>query len=498
MKNLQLVAGIKEASTRACVMANMSSVAKDRHALEPPGLCTDTEARELLQRLCPLLEALGAQAKHPNLMKENAIDSIGRILNESDPEPYRVGLLQAQARLKVHLRCRTHEVLFVQSSEKLPYAQRARCVPIRRSNEVARRLGPSERGMAELFVDFGNSASILVKQQARPGAMLVLCTSVTKKKKVLSATLDEAGSVALEKLFDGAGHSTRTALPPEPLHATRIEYKQSVYWMLPFWYAGLMATVAQDVFRLHVLASSSSPASAPPVSRMLFVDEVTAHRVDGPKVDRDDVRTVIKVIWHKASGGCLCQLHKRTSPAPFKRIELRLEVCGTPLVDGKCERHCSEGEACLQSAVFPGSCAKAFRVDLWCMHDYVQGQPQCGLRAPLARLFQGTSTEALALRGLLVDLACCGVRLTRGSSAAELKDIKEDALVVLAQLARLRKESSHTADDLENRDQAVVCLLRRGGVNMGPDGKLKGVGLKPEYQNLVPTHGHLFRKTTMK
>ena len=326
-------------------MATVSSVAKDRHALEPEGRCTDAEARDLLQRLCPLLEALGEKTKppHPNLMKEFAVDSIGRILNEADPEPYRLGLLQAAPHLKVSLRCRTHQLLFVEASEKLPYAQRAQCVPIRRSNEVARRLGPSERGMAELVVSFGGNASLMVKQQTRPGAMLVLCTSVTKKKKVLSATLDEAGAVALEKLFDGAGRSARTGAPPEPLNAKRIEYKKSVYWTLPFWYAELMAAVAQDVFRLHVLASASSPASAPPVSRMLFVDQVTAHRMDGPEVDRDDVRTVIKAIWHKASGGCLCHLHNRRSPAPFKRIELRLEVCGTPLVNGKCERHCAEG-----------------------------------------------------------------------------------------------------------------------------------------------------------
>ena len=474
-----------------------SSVAKDRRALEPEGLCSDAEAHNLLQRLCPLLEALGKESKppHPNLMEEAAIDGIGRILNEANPEPYRLGLLQAAPHLKVYLRRRTHQLLFVEASEKLPYAQRAQCIPIRRTNEVARRLGPSERGMAELVVDFGDKASIMVKQQTRPGAMLVLCTSVAKKKKVLSATLDETGAVALEKLFDGAQErSARTVAPPEPLNARRIEYKKSVYWTLPFWYAEIMAAVAQDVFRLHVLTSASSPT----VSRMLFIDQVTAHRMDGPEVDRDDVRTVIKAIFHKASGGCLCHLHNRRSPAPFKRIELRLEVCGTPLVNGKCERHCAEGATCVQSDTFPGCCAKAFNAELWCMHDYVQGQPACGLRVPLTNLFQGLDTNALALRGLLVDLACCGVRLTREPSDAELKDINEDALIVLAQLARLRKETSHTADDLENRDQASVALLRKGGVYLGPDGKLKGVGSQPEYQALVPTHGHLFRKSMVK
>ena len=306
-------------------MATVSSVAKDRHALEPEGRCTDAEARDLLQRLCPLLEALGKKAKHPhpNLMEEGAIDGIGRILNEADPEPYRLGLLQAAPHLKVSLRCRTHQLLFVEASEKLPYAQRAQCVPIRRSNEVARRLGPSERGMAELVVSFGGNASLMVKQQTRPGAMLVLCTSVAKKKKVLSATLDEAGAVALEKLFDGAGRSARTGAPPEPLNAKRIEYKKSVYWTLPFWYAEL-AAVAQDVFRLRARLGLLA-ASAPPVSRMLFVDRVTAHRMDGPEVDRDDVRRD-QGHRHKASG-CRSTTCNRRSRAVQAR-GLRLEVCG--------------------------------------------------------------------------------------------------------------------------------------------------------------------------
>ena len=68
------------------------------------------------------------------------------------------------------------------------------------------------------------------------------------------------------------------------------------------------------------------------------------------------------------------------------------------------------------------------------------------------------------------------MRLTSALSDAQLKDINEDALIVLAQLARLRKETSHTADDLENRDQACVFLLRKGGVHLGPDGKLRESG----------------------
>lgn len=472
------------------------SVAKFRNALEPEGLCNGVESRELLQRLCPLLEALGKKTKHPNLLKENAIDSIGRILNESDPETHRIALVQAQPHLKVYLRRRTHEVLFVEASEKLPDVQRLDCVAIRGTAEVARRLGPSERGKAELLVEFGDAASILVKEQTLSGSMLVLCTSVAKKRKVLSAMLGEECGVALEKLFDGAGRGSRAAVPFEPLHATLVKYKDTEYSKLPFWYAEMMAIVCQDVFRLHVLASASSPASAP-VSRMLFVDSVNAHRMDGPGIDRDDAKTIVKVIWHKASGGCLCDLHNKSPTAPFRRIEMRMEVCGMPLVNGSCERHCAEGATCVQSSAFPGICAKAFKVELRCMHEFVKGQAPCGVRIPLSGFFHERNGEESAFKEPLLDLACCGVVLTHSPSAAALKDLKEDAMQVLGQIKRLRKETSRSADDLENRDCAAVWLLRKGGVSLNPDGKLKGV-TNAEFQKLASSHGQLFRKTQVK
>ena len=98
----------------------------------------------------------------------------------------------------------------------------------------------------------------------------------------------------------------------------------------------------------------------------------------------------------------------------------------------------------------------------------------------------------------LVDLTCCGLRLTQTPNAAALKDQKADAEQVFGELTRLRKEQGRTSNDLENRDEAAVWLLRRGGVNLGPDGKFKGARIQPEFQKLAPTHGHLFRKTTAK
>ena len=476
----------------------MLGVAKHLDKLEPSGRCTDAEARVLLQKLRPLLEALGKATKHPGLLQEHAIDNLGKYLNDQMPEPYRRKLEEPSTKLAVFLRRRSHEIHFVEASEKLPDAMRKQCVAIRGTNEVARRLNPSERGMAELVVDYGDGALFSVRQQSNARAMMVLFTSVQKRRKVLTATLSEEDGEALDKLFDGAGRGSRATLPVEPLCASLVNYKGRTYWTLPFWYAELMAQAAQDIFRLHVLASASSPASAPAVSRPLFIDHATVHRIEGEGVDPNHVRSQIKLIWHKASGGCLCHLHGKMSEPAFRRIEAHFEVCGTPLVQGKCQRHWSSDGPCPQSSAFPGICAHAFRVELWCTHEFVQGKPPSGLRMPLSHLLSEINPNGAALRRPLVDLACCGIRLTQNPNAAALKDLKADAELALAELARLGKEQGRTSNDLENRDEAAVWLLRKGGVRLGPDGKFKGARIQPEFQKLVPTHGHLFRKTTTK
>ena len=472
----------------------MSGAAKYRNKLEPPGTCTAQEGKSLLQKLCPLLEVLALKVKHPGLLQKSAIDSLGIYLNEINPEQCRHNLVTASSQLKVHLRCRAYETMFVDASETLSYVKRMQCIPIRGTNEVARRLTPTERGQAELVIEFGEGAVMSVRQQTNQCNMLVLFTSLLKKKKVLSAILEDCDGAALEKLFEGAGRGARALIPPEPLNATLVNYKDSAFWTLPLWYTELMAQVAQDVFRLHVLASASSAD----ISRALFVDRVTAHRIDGPNVEYDNVMTVIKAILHKASGGCICHLHHKKSTTPFRRMEMRFEICGAALVNGKCPRHCAEDTVCTESSTFPGVCAKAFRVELWCTHELVQGKPPCGVRVSLTNMFADKDQPLVALRAPLLDLACCGARLTKSATNAELVDLEADALQTFAEIYRLRFEEGRSGEDMRHRDAAAVWLLRKGGVSIGTDGKFKGAKVQAELQTLAQTHGHLFRKTFIK
>ena len=229
-----------------------------------------------------------------------------------------------------------------------------------------------------------------------------------------------------------------------------------------------MAAVAQDVFRLRARLAPRRPPRA--VSRVLFVDQVTAHRMDGPEVDRNDVRTVIEAIWHKASGGCLCHLHNRRSPAPFKRIELRLEVrhaAGQRQVRAPLRRG---GD--VPSVGHHGCCAKAFKAELW-QHTTCRASRRaaCACRSRASsRAWTRTRSRCAARRPRVLRRAA-DERAERRPAQGHQRGRAHRA----AQLARLRKETSHTADDLENRDQA--CVFRcKGGVHLGPDGKLRESG----------------------
>lgn len=493
----------------------MLHAARYRDKLEPAGRCTASEAAQLARQLRPLLSELGACTHHPGLLREHAVDSVGRDLDASNPEPLRSKLSawesgpHAACEARVFLRRKEHEIVSVEAAEKLPHGQRLQCTPIRGSNELARRLDAGERGMAELVIEFAGGASLSVRQQKQPERMLVLLVSRAKKRKVLQGVLRSANAaVALEALFAEAGRGARGALPVEPVESKLVEPKNSgPFWSLPSWYAEIMGQVAQDVFRLHVLTSASSPD----VARPLYVDRVQGHRLDGPAVDVAQHRSVIKAILHRASGGCICGLHRTARPrAPFKRLELRFEMCAACTAGGaECVRH-RGSDTSVESAHFPGVCAKNFKVEFWCMHelpapaatvaegvDAPSGRPD-GTRLLLTNVFTDKHADAAWLKAPLLDLACCGARLmAKPRDAQEARDLAADAERVVQEIARARVQRKQTSELMRERDATAVWMLRRGGVGVGGDGKLHGTAQAPvtcKQQHVSKTHAHLFRR----
>jgi hypothetical protein len=429
-----------------------------------------------IQLLASLLETFGPLAEHPGLMQPHSIDSIGHYLDELNPDGCRERLATAfgvQATYSVS----AYDLLTCETADKLPTAQRRQCTAVRGTNEMARRLEPHERGCVEIKLSFSSGGTLVVRKHHEAGRVILLLTSVNKKRKALEATLPPNDAPMLATLFEEAARGQRQAAFVPRVSTRLVELPTGSYWWLPAWYAEAMALLAQDIFRMHAFVSAISPN----VSRALYVDRATAHRLE-----RGDVyqhRTLIKGVLHRASGACACHLHRDAVTADkFQHLEFRIEFCGCALANGKCPTHSKE-EQPWQSTRFPGICLLGLKLELRCAH----AEGKAGLRVPLD--VRNEKMQLAFAKEIVHDIASCGAHLIRPSPSCSELRIDMDAS--LARLTDLRLEHSHMTEQILQRDVLAVDLLRRGGV-LNRAGRFAG-SVRAECQAILKTHKHLFR-----
>lgn len=546
-------------------------VARRRDRIEPLGECAPPDARRRLRLLRPLLEAVREKLDRPGLLSPHAIDSIGTLLCPAGrlgnplaagnpmAETYRALLVDVPAddapaadvgaypRVRVQLR--THETVTVEEAEALPARQRVGCIAVRGTNELARRLDPDERAMADLVVQLdAEGALLVVRQQPDPRHAVIVLTPARPaaavgppKRSVLEATLGAADAATLGALFDGAGKGRLGHVPPDPATAfcvaggaPRDERAQASepYVLLPVWLTEHLATVAQDVFRLHVLATA---AVSQGTSRLLYFDRATVVRNADPRFYKGREHTVIRCPLHAASCACVCALHhgRACATTPFRGLEFRIELCGAAFVqcNGRrcCPRHCAETVGCQESRLFPGVCTRCLRVELWCGHESAccallgdapdapdaprsAARTDRGVRIAMTHLVENALAEmpnpapGAWARDAVLDLAACACALAAQAAAAPdaktaslsaTLDLKADADNAMAALERECHARGHVDAHLGVLDQASVWLLRRGGSTynanaqtIAVDGKKRRAPSDPV--DVGKTHGHLF------
>lgn len=453
--------------------SSFAHVAVEKDQLEGTVKCSP--ATVLL--LVPLLDKLGALVNHPGLMRPHSIDSIGKYLDELNFDAYRERLATATG-LRATYRVRAFCLIACEAAEKLPTAQRRQCAAVRGTNEVARRLEAHERGGAEVTIAFRNGGSLSVIQHRDPRRLIVFLTSTRKVKKALDGKLDQDDAPALARFFGEAARGQRQAAVVHSPATRHVPLESGAsYWILPAWYAEAIALLAQDVFRLHAFVSAISVD----VSRALYVDRVTAHRLTRGQVHEH--RTLIKATLHRASGGCACHRHGVVPPTePFHRLEFRMEFCGCTLVNGKCPTHDLE-EHVRESERFPDVCMLGLKVGLWCTHQGAKS----GMR--LALDVRDEKMDLAFAKGTVQDVASCGAHLMRPSPSFAELHLDMDAS--LGHLNDLRLQHAHVGDRILQSDVVAVDLLRRGGV-LQPNGRFAG-SVRAECNAILKTHKHLFR-----
>ena len=535
-------------------------VARRRDRIEPTGECSHDEARKRLSLLRPLLECLSKTLKRPNLLQPFAIDSIGTLLcppvsgpiAASNPlaERYRKLLVDLPepnttfAYPKVRLQLRTHETISVQAAEELDTRSRLNCVAIRDTAEMARRLDPHERALSDLTIELDEKGTSIVVRQQRDAlrAVVYLIPASDPKQKpkqpktapkrtILEARLPDDQRLVLPGLFQGAGRGRLGQLRPDPLtslfltppvpKATKgtegpTPAPGKGYHLLPTWMTEHLATLAQDLFRLHVLATAAVPQGQ---ARMLYFDRSSVHRNDDPRFYRDKEHTLIRCPLHAASSACVCSLHSKTSTTPFRTLEFRIELCGAAFVerDGApcCPRHCRVDAQ--ESALFPGFCTRCLKVELWCQHDRkaatngASGPPppsETGIRIAMTGLIENPLDDmpkpppGAWMKQSVREMAACAVRLASSTyagtaGATAVLDLKADADGVMSALERECHSRGHVDARIGELDETAVWQLRMGGgrycrrmqkIEMPNKRKLPG-----DPPCVAKTHGHLFR-----
>lgn len=532
-------------------------VARRRDRIEASGECAQADARRRLRLLQRLLEAARCKLDRPGLLMPLAIDSIGTLLcppvrggslAATNPmaETYRSMLVDVPADdapaavgayPRVRAQLRTHETVTVEEAEALPPRQRLSCVAIRGTAELARRLDPGERAMADLVVQLdAEGAQIVVRQQPDPRRLVIILTparaadATAPKRSILETTIDATDAATLSALFEGAGKGRLGHVPPDPVTAFRVVCEPKAggnarepYTLLPVWITEHLATLAQDLFRLHVLATAAVPQGT---SRLLYFDRATVVRNNDPRFYKGKEHTLIRCPLHAASSACVCALHGRACTTPFRCLEFRIEICGANFteINGRrcCPRHCAEKIGCQESSLFPGVCTRCLRVDLLCCHEREDAfvpsdapppsRADRGLRIGMAHLIENQLTEmpkpapGAWAREAILDLATCACALAKQAEASPdgkttsltaTLDLKADADGVMAAFERDCHAHGHTDSQLGVLDQSAVWMLRRGGFKyrkgvqkMLMDGKKRRTAGDPI--DVGFTHGHLF------
>ena len=497
-------------------------------------LAAESEGEERMKRVRPIINLLGKRAGHPHLGKPHALDSIGSLLNPSNPEPYRRAIMESPASaqtVRVWLVKPLYELLTAEQADALPPLVRAQCVAVRGSPHVARRLSSDERYQAKVRIEFEDRASVVLRRPQPVDSPLELeleCTAAGNgTRRVLRGVLEESARNVVTRLFED-----RWQLAPSemhlPLRPKVVKTTMRGFWELPTWLGEHFCTVFQDLYRMTALIKAACPAD---VTRPLQADAVRLFRQHDATRDRPPLKVLVRGTLHATSQLCVCAAHlsetqQRAKGAP-RRVDFEMEMCGLPLdANGVCPVHRVAPDACV-SSVGVRVCTHNLKARVACRHQ--DGQTLCldvpadvwgdgDYQAILKMRRQGVSSgppvdevrnlpkAASMLQSLMAIATCMCVPGDGEVSVQEARERREQCEAIMQQLDRDSVLRGLSERDLVRSDLAAARLLRSKCVRLDrtrprseADTPIKslrsavdGFKLAESERALVESHGHLF------
>lgn len=456
-------------------------------------------------RMAPLrvvLARLGAVIGKPGLLAPCSMDSIGRLLtgtagidgDQSRAEAHRIAIANAPSgeqqqqqpsEVRVWLSKPVYEIISQDEAKRtLDAAGYSELVPVRGTTDFARKLSWQDRGEGVVRVEFGTASTSARMRACRRGehgvevTILPIGRGLNSKILLRADSLVPSGIVGeaaervaeeLDELFTEAPGQLQPRRQPaiRPTHRPKIEHCE--FFDLPDWCAESLATLAQEVLRLHVVVAAAHPESA---TTALHVDRATLSRFHDRK-RHSKLRCVVRLALHAGSVRCVCGAYPpsvlpRDCGAP-SRVEVELAVCGAPLsARAQADRPATSGSAveattCVPCVLHPDRprqiskwetvhCVDGFQARLICRHAD---------RVPINVALDVAHYEHLDLvRGAMaVAIAACSpVDL----GAARYAELQRRASALEQELyTRLGSpQAAISESQMCNRDEIAIRLLR--------------------------------------
>lgn len=253
-------------------------------------------------------------------------------------------------------------------------------------------------------------------------------------------------------------------LPCGKLDLQKVAFKDCVFEMPP-WFANACGKIAQDLFRVHVLATAAEPYG---IVRGVFVERVWLSKQNAYTTTNGThvlAKCALHIELHQLTSKCICGAHKivpRTES--LNNVEIVVGFCGGEIQkpdDGDaskppcCSTHFKRKRPCC-SLLFPNVCIEELECHIQCRHKLPENKKlgRQGLRHELPH-------ETWRNTMKMISAASVALAKARGD-VSKARFIQEQVETAFVGLERYRVEQEHvdTIGCLIQRDLFAVDALR--------------------------------------
>jgi len=250
----------------------------------------------------------------------------------------------------------TAKLLSPEEADVLCADERAHCIPVLGSNQLAQQLGESSQCgyvvvaiISSRIAGGHRDATLSVERVGEYRAKINIVSSGGLRKELYSGSMSV---MLLDKLFAPSLDTASVPLSLIPMRENE----------LPEYLKAALADFLERRVRLQVMCTA---AMAAPTTRFVSLDRVYLRKTDN---------TAVRAYLHKSSSSCICGAHGKTFNGTGS-VEINLETCGKELVKDhngfkRCPIHtCAIDKSGNARLSVQGICTEGSNITVSCNHN---------------------------------------------------------------------------------------------------------------------------------